>query len=366
MDFSNYTNKSDFLQNMNQYKRSQSVTTTVTALKNLSSIVEYSVCPPLESQPDVATNLVLGCEGKLSGMNKESIENESVCRWLNESVVDFSGLTFPQKMHHVLKNKEIGDIVTWLPSGKSFVIGSPKAFISEVVPKYFGKNIAYTSFTRRLGRWGLQNIARATYFNPNFCRDHPEKCLLMTYSLSTDNKQGNLRPLKGFKSLKRDKLIKEPSSSIPNINSRHLASNAASEKASFKTSSIQDPLPDLQQFAYPPNLQCCAPLLSFQYSSADSVGQQGFAGGKVGIVKPPFRSSFQQANLVGLPQPMLVGNHAEAVYRSQMEYFLRRRLVVQAASQANVLSETYKLAIALSALEEASKSFGEKRRLRGA
>jgi hypothetical protein len=358
MDFSNHANKSDF-QNMNQYKGSQSVTTTVTALKNLSSIGEYSVCSPLESLPDIDTNLVLGCEGKLSGMNKESSENESECRWLKESVVDFSGLTFPQKMHHVLKSKEIGDIVTWLPSGKSFVIRSPKTFISEVVPKYFGKNIAFTSFTRRLGRWGWQNIARATYFNPNFCRDHPGKCLLMTYSLS--NKQGNLKPVKGINSLKRakiDELIKEPSYSIPNKNLRHLASNAASEKANFKTSSIQNPLPELQQFAFSPNLQCCAPLLSFQYSSADSVEQQGFAGGKVGIVKPPIRSSSQQTNLVGLLQPILVGNHAKALYRSQMEFFLRRRLVVQAASQANVLFENYKLAIALSALEEASKSFG--------
>lgn len=361
MDFSNCANKSDF-QNMNQYKGPPSATAAVTALKCLNSFGEYSGCPPLESLSDAANNVVLCCEGNPSGRNKGSSNNKSVCRWLTESVVDFSGLTFPQKMHHVLKNEDIVDIVSWLPSGKSFVIRSPKKFASEVVPKYFGKNIAYTSFTRRLGRWGWQNIARATYFNPNFCRDHPDKCLLMTYSISADNKKGSLRPARSFNSLKRakiDELIKDPTSSNRNTESLSvpIATNAVSEKASLRTDSIQKALPKPHQFTSSPNVLCCDPLLSYRFTSSDSVRNHGFLGGEVGIINPAIRSSSQQTNFVGLSQPMLVGDYAEALYRSQVEFAVRRRLMVLATSQANALLEKHKLEIALSALADASKSF---------
>lgn len=38
--------------------------------------------------------------------------------------------------------------------GRSFVVRDQKKFAADVIPKYFGKHIAYTSFTLRLARWG--------------------------------------------------------------------------------------------------------------------------------------------------------------------------------------------------------------------
>lgn len=128
-------------------------------------------------------------------------KNAATVYWLRENNEDFSGLTFPQKMHHALLNsKKYEHIISWRPSGRSFTIWEPKKFTLEIMPIYFGKqHIAYTSFTRRLLRWGWQNIARGTYNNINFHRDYPEKCLLMTYNNNASNRIIDFRPTRGMK-----------------------------------------------------------------------------------------------------------------------------------------------------------------------
>jgi len=117
--------------------------------------------------------------------------------WLTEdsSAEDFNGMTFPQKMHHVLRNDQHAEIIAWLPSGRSFVVRDQKKFSADIIPKYFGKHIAYTSFTRRLARWGWQNIAKGTYFNKDFNREHPEQCLLMNYNSAVSNKPADAIPI---------------------------------------------------------------------------------------------------------------------------------------------------------------------------
>jgi hypothetical protein len=54
----------------------------------------------------------------------------------------------------VLSNKEYSHIITWMPYGKSFVIIRPTAFVNEILPEYF-KSVQYSSFTRKLHRWGF-------------------------------------------------------------------------------------------------------------------------------------------------------------------------------------------------------------------
>jgi hypothetical protein len=125
--------------------------------------------------------------------NKElqaDIDSTQKLYWLTEdpSPEDFNDMTFPQKMNHVLRHDKHAEIIAWLPSGRSFVVRDQKKFATDVIPKYFGKHIAYTSFTRRLARWGWQNIAKGTYFNKDFNRDHPEQCLLMKYNSALSNK----------------------------------------------------------------------------------------------------------------------------------------------------------------------------------
>ena len=161
----------------------QSVIDAVIALKRLGAlpcIHADEIGRANEENGDAAKAKTGGSDPVVSSC--EELKSSSLY-WLNVNTEDFRGLTFPQKMHHVLRNEEeLADIISWLPSGRSFVIRDAKKFTSEVIPKFFGKQrIAYTSFTRRLLRWGWQHITKGTYSHVNFHRDHPERCLLMTY-----------------------------------------------------------------------------------------------------------------------------------------------------------------------------------------
>jgi hypothetical protein len=59
----------------------------------------------------------------------------------------------------ILKGEEESDVVCWLPHGKAFIIYKKKAFASTVLPKYF-KATKFTSFTRKLNRWGFTRVTR--------------------------------------------------------------------------------------------------------------------------------------------------------------------------------------------------------------
>ena len=49
--------------------------------------------------------------------------------------------------------------VAWLPDGKSFVIRNPDEFTRKVLPKFF-KATKFSSFTRKLYRWGFRQVNR--------------------------------------------------------------------------------------------------------------------------------------------------------------------------------------------------------------
>lgn len=73
------------------------------------------------------------------------------------------------------KKKKTGydDIVHWLPEGTHFVIIDTQRFISEVMAKEFGVSQKLTSFTRRLSRWGFQQVRCPGYAqHMAFC--HPK------------------------------------------------------------------------------------------------------------------------------------------------------------------------------------------------
>ena len=56
------------------------------------------------------------------------------------------------------KKKGYDDIIRWLPEGTHFVIVDTDRFVTEVMPKEFGVSQKLTSFTRRLSRWGFQQV----------------------------------------------------------------------------------------------------------------------------------------------------------------------------------------------------------------
>ena len=105
---------------------------------------------------------------------------------------------FPSRLHSVLADPTVRDIITWLPHGKSFVVLRPDVFVNQVLPRYFpaegtkrvtGANDTaisiegghkYPSFTRKLNRWGFRQISRGpdagAFCHDLFQRDDPSLC----------------------------------------------------------------------------------------------------------------------------------------------------------------------------------------------
>jgi len=92
-------------------------------------------------------------------------------------------LTFPQKLMEILSNQETGDVISWLPHGRGFLIYKKKKFAVEVLPKYF-KQSKFTSFTRKLNRWGFTRVTRGpetgAYYHKLFQRGDLEGCMQMS------------------------------------------------------------------------------------------------------------------------------------------------------------------------------------------
>lgn len=59
----------------------------------------------------------------------------------------------------ILSNEEDSDTISWLPHGRSFIIYKKKKFAANVLPKFF-KATKFTSFTRKLNRWGFTRVTR--------------------------------------------------------------------------------------------------------------------------------------------------------------------------------------------------------------
>jgi hypothetical protein len=141
-----------------------------------------------------------------------------VSRRVTVAVDDASGgkEIFPMKLHALLADPAVRDVISWLPQGKSFVVLRPDVFASSVLPRYFapeGSNSLnarpaagkdgtikktqgvhkYPSFTRKLNRWGFRQISRGpdagAFCHDLFQRDAPELCRGMVCQKSRKSKQ---------------------------------------------------------------------------------------------------------------------------------------------------------------------------------
>jgi hypothetical protein len=75
--------------------------------------------------------------------------------------------------------------VAWLHDGKSFVIRDADAFTRQVIPQFF-KATKFSSFTRKLYRWGFRQVNRGIgpddpiiFGNEYFQRDHADMMVKM-------------------------------------------------------------------------------------------------------------------------------------------------------------------------------------------
>lgn len=83
----------------------------------------------------------------------------------------------------VLSDKTFNDSICWTPSGKSFLIIDPKEFVAKILPEHF-KSAKYSSFTRKLHRWGFQRHYRGeesgAFYHEDFQKDRPDLVEKMT------------------------------------------------------------------------------------------------------------------------------------------------------------------------------------------
>lgn len=83
---------------------------------------------------------------------------------------------FPIKLHQMLDDIErdgYGDVVSWQPHGRCFVVHKPKTFVNHIMPTYF-KQSKFPSFQRQLNLYGFQRLTKGPdkggYYNELFLR----------------------------------------------------------------------------------------------------------------------------------------------------------------------------------------------------
>ena len=118
------------------------------------------------------------------------------------------------------KQTEENYCVAWLPDGKSFVIRNPEEFTRKVLPHYF-KATKFSSFTRKLYRWGFRQVNRGIgpddpiiFGNEFFQRDNAELMAKMRSITAASTRKaeqasatvlyGQKRPMEGFEMDARD------------------------------------------------------------------------------------------------------------------------------------------------------------------
>jgi hypothetical protein len=90
---------------------------------------------------------------------------------------------FPAKMYAILSRKDLADIITWLPHGRSWKVLKPREFEVKVIPTYF-EHSKFSSFIRQANGWGFRRIIskgadRNSYYHELFLRARPHLIKLM-------------------------------------------------------------------------------------------------------------------------------------------------------------------------------------------
>ena len=86
---------------------------------------------------------------------------------------------FPMKLHYILSQEEVSDIISWQPHGRSFKLHNPDKFLEKVMPLHFDQT-KLSSFRRQLNLYGFRRILsgrdKGGYYHEMFLRGQPELC----------------------------------------------------------------------------------------------------------------------------------------------------------------------------------------------
>ena len=85
-----------------------------------------------------------------------------------------SSISSISQLMEVLDNPEYSCIISWLDNGNDFIFHDVEAFCRIILPKYFRKTSLFSSFKRKLNRWGFRTRDRGKetriYHHPLFSR----------------------------------------------------------------------------------------------------------------------------------------------------------------------------------------------------
>jgi hypothetical protein len=83
---------------------------------------------------------------------------------------------------NIIDDEQNAETISWLPHGKAFLIFQKKRFEKEIMPILF-KQSKFTSFTRKLNRWGFQRVRKGpeagAYYHRFFKRGQPRLSMQM-------------------------------------------------------------------------------------------------------------------------------------------------------------------------------------------
>jgi hypothetical protein len=185
---------------------------------------------------------------------------------------------FPMRLHALLADPSVRDVITWLPHGKSFVVLRPDVFATHVLPRYFapegsnsltaklpnavsadGNNMVtifsnikgvhkYPSFTRKLNRWGFRQISRGpdsgAFCHDLFQRDDPELCRGMVCQKSRKSKNNSSsRNSDDMISVSSGSTMETVNKSITSIEKRRFSSIVTVSTAGVTSSTNKSSLP---------------------------------------------------------------------------------------------------------------------------
>ncbi|CAB9505607.1 Heat stress transcription factor [Seminavis robusta] len=89
---------------------------------------------------------------------------------------------FPAKLHAILSQPDLADVIDWLPHGRSWRVLKPREFETKVIPRFF-EHSKFSSFVRQANGWGFRRITqgpdRNSYYHVKFLRGLPHLCKSM-------------------------------------------------------------------------------------------------------------------------------------------------------------------------------------------
>jgi HSF-type DNA-binding len=69
-------------------------------------------------------------------------------------------MTFAEKLHHMLSEKEFELLIGWMPHGRAFKVLRPSDFERRIMPMYFGHS-RYSGFLSMVRLYGLKHLTNS-------------------------------------------------------------------------------------------------------------------------------------------------------------------------------------------------------------